>query len=200
MLSFRKALALCTAALTVTAAAVVSVPSSPVEAPVALAASVDYFLKIEGVDGESSDDRNKGSIEIQSWSWGATNPGISMSGASGGGGGGAGKVSIQDFHFKKSVDKSSPIIMLMAATGEHIKKATLTVRKAGSKQNEFYKVTLEDVLISSYAANGDQGSVPMDSFSLNFAKITVEYTPTKADGSAGSPVKAGYDVKANKKI
>ena len=168
--------------------------------PTAGAASVDYFLKLDGVEGESSDSKHKGEIEISSFSWGATNPGIVMEAGSSRGGAGAGKVSVNDFHFKKNADKSSPMLMLKAATGEHIKSATLTVRKSGDKQVEFYKVKLEDVLISSYQSGGSSGAVPTDSFSLNFGKIEFEYTPTRADGSAAAPVKAGYDVKANKKI
>ena len=34
--------------------------------------AADYFLKIDGVDGESIDDKHKGSIELESFSWGAT--------------------------------------------------------------------------------------------------------------------------------
>ena len=42
--------------------------------------------------------------------------------------------------------------------------------------------------------------VPTDQISLNFAKIEVEYKAQKPDGTLDSPVKAGYDLKANKKI
>ena len=31
-------------------------------------AAVDYFLKIDGVDGESSDDKHKGEIQLESFS------------------------------------------------------------------------------------------------------------------------------------
>ena len=66
-------------------------------------AQVDYFLKIKGVDGESTDDKHKGEIELESWSFGGTN----AASFSSGGGGGAGKVSLQDFHFVKKYDKAS---------------------------------------------------------------------------------------------
>src|SRR5947199_2258086 len=103
-------------------------------------AAVDYFLKLDGVDGESGDSKHKGSIEIHSFSWGATNHGSH----SGGSGGGAGKVVMQDFHFTMSVNKASPKLMQHCATGEHIKKATLTVRKAGKDQQEYYVIKMED--------------------------------------------------------
>src|SRR5687768_12512993 len=101
-------------------------------------AAVDFFLKIEGIDGESTDDKHKGELDIQSWSWGVSNMGT----AGHGGGGGAGKASFQDIHFSTHVSKASPKLMLTCATGEHIKKATLVCRKAGKEQQEYYKVTL----------------------------------------------------------
>jgi type VI secretion system secreted protein Hcp len=161
-------------------------------------AAVDYFLKIEGVDGESTDDKHKGEIDIDSFSWGETQSGTH----SGGGGGGAGKVVMQDLHFTTKMSKATPKLMLACATGEHFKKATLICRKAGKEQQEFLKITLSDLLVSSYQTGGSShgGVVPTDQFSLNFAKIEYEYKPQKTDGSLDSPVKAGYDLKANKKV
>src|SRR5947208_15868296 len=161
-------------------------------------AAVDYFLKIEGVDGESADHKHKGEIQLESWSWGESQTGTHASG----GGGGAGKVSMQDFHFVMKHNKASPKLMLACASGEHIKKATLTCRKAGKEQQEFLKVTLSDLLVSSYQTGGSGHSdiVPTDQVSLNFSKIEVEYKEQKADGTLAGAVKAGYDVKANKKV
>lgn len=159
------------------------------------AASVDYFLKIDGVEGESTDGRHGGEIEILSFSWGETNAGTWTRGA----GGGAGKVSMQDFHFTMAMNKASPSLFLKCATGEHIKQAVLMARKAGGDQQDYLKVTLTDVIITSYQTGGS-GDVPVDSFSLNFAKIEFEYKPQKADGTLDAPVKAGYDLKLNKKV
>jgi type VI secretion system secreted protein Hcp len=161
-------------------------------------AQVDYFLKIDGIDGESGDAKHKGEIELQSWSWGATNSGSH----SGGGGGGAGKVAIQDIHCTMHINKASPKVMLACCNGEHIKKAVLTCRKAGKDQQEFLKFTFSDLLVSSYQTGGSGNSsvIPVDQFSLNFAKIEQEYKEQKADGTLGAPVKAGWDQKANKAI
>src|SRR3982751_4148187 len=102
---------------------------------------VDYFLKVEGIDGESHDSKHPGWIDIDSWSWGATQPGAHAAG----GGGGAGKVAMQDFHFTMKVNKSSPKLMLACANGQHIPKAVLTCRKAGKDQQEYMKVTMTDL-------------------------------------------------------
>jgi type VI secretion system secreted protein Hcp len=161
-------------------------------------AAVDYFLKIEGIDGESSDSKHKGEIDLQSWSWGESQSGTHAFG----GGGGAGKVSMQDFHFVMLVNKASPKLALACATGEHIKKAVLVARKAGKEQQEFLKITMSDLLVSSYQTGGSGHGdiIPTDQISLNFAKIEWEYKEQKPDGSLGGPVKAGYDVKANKMV
>lgn len=161
-------------------------------------ASVDFFLKLDGIDGESADSKHKGDIDLQSFSWGASQSGS----FSAGGGGGAGKVSMQDFHFVMNMNKASPKLMLACATGQHIKKAVLVCRKAGTDQQEYLKVTMSDILVSSYqtGASAGGGTGPTDQISLNFAKVEYEYKEQKADGTLGGAIKAGYDVKANKKV
>ena len=161
-------------------------------------AAVDYFRKIDGIEGESHDSKHKNEIDLESWSWGETQSGTH----SGGGGGGAGKVHMQDFHFVMKINKASPKLMLACATGEHIKKATLTCRKAGKEQQEFLKIEFDDLLVSSYQTGGSGHGdiVPTDQISLNYSKIHFEYKEQKPDGTLGGAVKAGYDLKANKKL
>ena len=161
-------------------------------------AVADYFLKIDGIDGESQDAKHKNEIEIMSWSWGANQSGSFAAG----GGGGAGKVSMHDFAFQKHVDKASPKLMLACAGGDHIKQATLTCRKAGKDQQEYLVVKFSDILVSSFQTGGHgEGDVrPLDSIALNFAKIEFDYKEQKADGSLGGSVKTGWDLKLNKKV
>ena len=98
--------------------------------------------------------------------------------------------------------KASPSLFLACATGQHIKKAELFCRKAGGKQEEFLKVTLSDLIVSSYQTGGSGGSdiIPMDQISFNFSKLEMEYKEQKDDGSVAGPVKAGYDLKQNVKV
>lgn len=159
--------------------------------------AVDYFLKLKGVDGESTDSKHKGEIDVMSWSWGETQSGSH----SYGGGGGAGKVSMQDFTFTMTMNKATPKLMLACATGEHIGEALLTCRKAGKEQQEYLKIKFTDLLVSSYQTGGSAGAeVPMESISLNFSKIEFEYYPQTEKGTLGSKVVAGYDLKANKAV
>lgn len=160
------------------------------------AAAVDYFLKIEGIEGESIDDRHKGEIEITSFSWGASNSGTFAAG----GGGGAGKVSFGSIRLTSAVTKASPMIFESVATGKHFPNVTISAVRTGAMEQEFLKVTLTDVMITSYQSGGIVGEVPTDSFKLNFAKIEFEYKPQKADGSLDASVKTGWDLKANTKV
>jgi type VI secretion system secreted protein Hcp len=159
-------------------------------------AIVDYFLKIEGIKGESQDSKHKDEIEIESFSWGAVNMGT----ASHGGGMGAGRVQFQDFNFTMRVNKASPDLMMYCATGTHVKSALLTCRKAGKDQQEYLKVTFSDLLISSYQTNGtgSAGVIPMDQVAFNFSKIEYAYQEQKADGTLGGAIKKWYDMKTVK--
>ncbi len=162
-------------------------------------AAVDYFLKIDGIPGESQDHKHKGEIDLHSWSWGETNSGS----AAQGGGGGAGKVAMNDFHFVMGSNSASPKLMLHCANGHHIPKAVLTCRKAGGKEQlEYLKITLSDFIVSSYQAGGSAHSdvIPVDQISLNFSKIEIEYKEQKKEGGGGGAVKAGWDLKANKEV
>lgn len=161
-------------------------------------AAVDYFLKIDGVDGESTDDKHKGEIQLESFSFGATNSGSFNSG----GGGGSGKVVVQDFHFVKKVDKASAKLFTACCTGEHIKTATLTCRKAGKDAQEFLKILLSPVLVSSFNEGGAAGAdiIPTEQVSLSFAKVEFKYKAQQADGTLGGEIVGGWDVTANKKV
>jgi type VI secretion system secreted protein Hcp len=159
--------------------------------------AIDYFLHIDGVEGESTDAKHKAWIDVDSWSWGETQAGAGF----GGGGGGAGKVTMQDFHFVTRMSKASPALFLACASGQHFKEAKLVGRKAGKGQQEFLTWTFSDVLVSGYQTGGNEAAdLPVDQASLNFAKITVEYRAQKADGSLDAPISAGWEVKANKKL
>ena len=160
-------------------------------------AQVDYFLKIDGVEGESTDAKHKNQIDVESWSWGAVQSGTQQVG----GGGGAGKVTMQDFHFVMKLTKASPKLMLACANGKHIKLATLTSRRAGKAQQEYLTFKFSDVLVSSYQTGGSEGSdEPLDQVSLNFRKIEMSYREQKPDGSLGTETKVGWDLKSSKQV
>jgi len=161
--------------------------------------SFDAYLKIDGHDGESQDSKHKGEIELLSYHFGADQP--ASSGV--GGGSGVGRVNMHDLAVVKHVDKSSPLLFVSLATGKHIPKAVLTVRKAGGDQQDFMTVTMNDLIVSSLVNTGQPtgtDGLPSESLTLNFSKINWEYKEQGADGSLKGTVAGGWDVKTNKKL
>jgi type VI secretion system secreted protein Hcp len=166
-------------------------------------ANVDYFLKLDGIDGESMDSKHKNEIDVMSFNWGAKQTGTSYQG----GGSGAGKVQMSDFHFTMTTNKASPKLLLNCANGAAIKSAILTCRKAGKDQQEYYKITMTDLLVSSHnVAGGYHKSaiagavelpVPTDEISLNYSTISFSYSAQKPDGTLDGAITAGWDLKQN---
>jgi len=162
-------------------------------------AAVDIFLKLDGIKGESLDDKHKDEIELSSFSFGLANPSVHVNG----GGGASGKVSFQDIHFTSKVSSASPMLMLACASGQHIKEGQITVRKAGDNRQtgtEFLFYKFETVVITSVQDSISTDEGPSESVSFAFAKVNIEYKPQKPDGSLGAAVEFGWDLKANKKI
>ena len=156
--------------------------------------AADIFAKLGDIKGESLDAKHKDEVEILSWSWGVANAGAK----GGGSGGGEGKASFHDLSFSHNVDKASPVLMKGCATGQHLKEATITHRKAGRGNQEFLIVKMNDVIITGVTnADSGQGS-HVETVSLAFAKVDLEYRPQKADGSLDAGLHFKYDIKGNK--
>ena len=156
----------------------------------------DYFLKLDGIEGESTNAKHANWIDVDSWSWGENQPLQPATGS----GAGAGKVQFRDMQFTTHVSKASPKLFLACASGQHLKEARLVGVRAGKEQQEFLTWTFSDVLVSSYETGGAEGGdVPFDSVSLHFTKVSVAYKGQRPDGSLDTPVTAGWDSKTNKK-
>lgn len=157
--------------------------------------AVDYFLKIDDIPGESKADKHEGEIDVLSWSWGLSNVGTSATG----GGSGAGLVQMNDLSLLKKTDKATPKLLEACASGKHIAEATLTCRKAGEEQQEFFKIKLKDLLISSVQSSGSGDADIPESVSLNYSKVELEYAEQDDKGKLKGPVFFKWDVKARKK-
>jgi type VI secretion system secreted protein Hcp len=156
----------------------------------------DLFLKIDGIKGESLDDKHKDEIEVLRWSWEILQPSTMHSGS----GGGAGKATVRDLKILHCIDCASPNLMKYALTGKHIPSAFLVARKAGGAPHEYIKISMFDVIIArvSMAVGVDDSSLGYESVSLSFSKIKQEYFIQNAQGGNGGAITAGYDIKANK--
>ncbi len=146
--------------------------------------SGDMFLKVEGsrsgvVKGEANDSTHTNEIDILDWSWGMRSSNAM------GGAGAAGKTAMDALNITKCVDSASTALMSVMRNNELIKKAVLTVRKAGNKPIEYFIVTIENARITSYDVCNDSGTVPrlLEKLSLSFQKISIDYYPQDATGA-----------------
>jgi type VI secretion system secreted protein Hcp len=147
----------------------------------------DYFLKLDGIPGESTDAQHPNEIVIGSFSWGINGKLTGCAAA-------PLRAAFAAVSFVKHLDKSSPKLASAVATGHHIATAVLTLRKAGDQPLEFLVITLKDVLVTSYSITG-LGDLPQDSFSLQYSRITFKYTTQNPDGSPGTSVAFCFDVR-----
>jgi type VI secretion system secreted protein Hcp len=158
--------------------------------------SAKIFLKVGNIKGESTDSKHKDEIEVFSWSWGVSN----AAPVSHGGGGAAGRPTFNDLHFTHRYDKAAPLLWRACAVGQHFPEATLTGAKQGKGAKDYLIIKMSDVVVTSAQASDSLGGDAMDSVSLNFAKVDVEYKPQKADGSFDVSVRFKYDIKTNKEF
>lgn len=154
--------------------------------------AIEYFLKLDGIDGESLSTKHKGEIELYSWSWGAHNAtSVTGSGLS------AGKVSFADISISKPVDKSSAKLLELCCTGKHITKGTLTCAKSTGDKNpaDYLTIKLEEIHIASFQTGGSSGdAVGSESLSFAFGKIEYDYKIQGKDGNLTAAGSTKYDI------
>lgn len=170
----------------ITAAVLAALPlSTPVHA-------LDYFLKIDSIPGESSDSKHKSEIDVLSWSWGVSNAG---SGA--GGGASVGRPLFAPFTWEQGLDKSFVPLFLGVANGTHFNEAVLTVRRPGKDLQEFFKMTLSEVQITSLSSKAFADTIQVDA-AMSYEVIQMIYRPQVANGSLGAEIKGQWSIKQNK--
>jgi type VI secretion system secreted protein Hcp len=158
--------------------------------------AVNLLLKIEGLPGESVIKGHENEIDIDSWSWGASNPG-SMHRATGGG---TGKVSVQDLNVMKKLDKASTELLLSCCNGKHFGKVNLYAYKSGENPLNYFMIEMSDVIVSTYSVTGSEGNETIsEHISFNFAKVKVEYKTQDAKGKEGKGGNMGWDIAKNTK-
>lgn len=143
-------------------------------------AAFDAFLKIDGIPGESIDSKHKDEIQVLSWSWGLTQSGTTS------------LTPTWNFKINKALDKSSPLLYVCSTGGSNLTQVILTVRKAGTEQQEYMIIKMSDVIVSSYQSGGgasDVEAMPIEQMSLNFQKIEWTYQAFAPDGTpSGAPI------------
>jgi type VI secretion system secreted protein Hcp len=152
----------------------------------------DYFLKVDGIPGESVDAKHKDEIDVLAFSWG-----VSQTGAAGGA---SGKPVFGDLLVVARTSKASPHLWLACANGTHIKSAVLTCRSRGKASFDFLAIELSQVLVSSYEVDGSDEEPPLDQIAFSYERIETKYTPADKTGKPQQPIRTGWDVKVGKEV
>lgn len=157
--------------------------------------AVDYFLKLDGIDGESQDDKHKNWIQLLSWSWGGTQ----TSSVSGTGGSGAGKVNLQDISIATQMDKATPKLFKSMLLGTHTPNGHIECVKAGADNKPYLKIDLKEVFVSSLQTGGSMGEeTPIVNLSFTYNEIKIDYYQQDEKGNVASTGAVTYNLKANK--
>jgi len=147
-------------------------------------ARADMFLKIEAarqgqIKGEATDSAHLGEIEVSGWGWG-------MDGNATAFGARTAQTTLQELVVRKRVDTASTGLMSALRSNEVIKKAVLTVRKAGGVASvPFLTLTVEKARIVSHRLNNVNDGSPelTEELRIAFYKVQVEYRPQDENGA-----------------
>lgn len=162
----------------------------------------DAFVKIDGIEGEGTDEKHQGWIELVRFGIGVKQT-ISST-ASSAGGASAERADFSDFILRKYLDKSSPKLALACAAGTHIDQIVVELCRSGGDKLTFMTYTMKDCLISrvrTTSGSDTAGNFPAETVKINYGKIEWAYTQQKrAGGGAAGQVAAGWDLEKNCKL
>jgi type VI secretion system secreted protein Hcp len=156
--------------------------------------AVDFYLKLDSINGESVAQGHTKEIQILSFSWGASQ----TSSVAGTGGSGAGKAHLADLSIMKTVDSASVPLFKALTLGTHIVSGTLTAVKASgaTSSQPFLKVTLGELFVTSIQTSGSS-EIPMESVSFSYNTINIQYSTQDDKGTMTVAGAAGWNVKTN---
>jgi type VI secretion system secreted protein Hcp len=160
--------------------------------------AIDVYLQIEGIKGESNDDKHKGWIECTSAVWSVLQPKSAT--ASTGGGHTAERCEHGDLVITKLADLSSPVLLQTCSAGRTLSKVKLDFMRADGQGEriKYYEVELENVLIGAVVPSIQPGQIMTEHVSLKYAKVKWKYTQQKVAGGAGGNVAGGWDLSSNR--
>src|SRR3954468_15994447 len=162
--------------------------------------NADMFLKLDGIAGDSTDDKHRNEINVTSFAFAVGRGGDGTGSAAGvTGAAPAAKGHLQTLRIDKLYDAASPKLFRAAASGQRVKSATLTFRRSSDDNIEFLTYTLSGVQVTSYDQGGkdgdarDLGSLE-EEVGLTAAKVHVTEQTVGSDGKKGPAVSADWTV------
>ncbi|KQV49887.1 type VI secretion system tube protein Hcp [Massilia sp. Root335] len=160
--------------------------------------AIDAYLQIDGIKGESADDRHKDWIEVSHVLWGVHQPRAAT--VSTAGGHTSGRAELRNISFHKLADLSSPVLLQTCAAGKTIPKAVFEFMRADGdgKPIPYFKIELENVMLSDVSPDSGDGGTITEHVQLAYSKIKWSYTRQSIRGGAQGNTSGGWDLAANK--
>lgn len=158
----------------------------------------DAFIKIDGIEGESTDDKHSGWIEILDFNCGVEQK--TSATASSSGGASAERADFDKFTFSKLMDKASPKLSMACAGGTHIDTIMVELCRSGEQKVKYMEYKMSNCIISSVKTIGG-GGFPVEDVSIDFGKVQWAYTVQKREGGgAAGNVAGGWNLQKNCKM
>ncbi|MFM5924210.1 MAG: type VI secretion system tube protein Hcp [Novosphingobium sp.] len=154
--------------------------------------STTYYLKIDGIFGDSVSKSHAGWFEINSFSLGQSNPATLLSGIS------AGKVSFSDLSISLADNTLLSPLLLDLASGKMI--TGLEIEGVNGSGQVVYDLSFNDLLVSSLSLGAGSGSEPSTNISFAYSMIGLQTYEQKPDGTLATAQEFGWDLVANKPI
>ena len=160
--------------------------------------SIDVYLQIDGIKGESTDDRHRDLIECKSVSWELRQPRSAT--ASTAGGHAAERCEHGEIVVAKLADLASPILLQNCSTGRTLPRARIEFMRADGLGDrvKYFEIELENVLIGGVSPSIRQGEILSEYVALKYSRIKWKYTQQKVAGGSAGNVVGGWDLSANK--
>lgn len=160
--------------------------------------AIDVYLQIDGIKGESTDDRHRDWIECKSVSWELRQPRSAT--ASTGGGHTAERCEHGEIVVAKLADLASPILLQNCSTGRTLPKARIEFMRADGLGDriKYFEIELENVLIGGVSPSIREGNILSEYVALKYSRIKWKYIQQKVAGGSGGNVAGGWDLSANK--
>jgi len=157
--------------------------------------AVNAYLIVDGITGPSTS--KTGAIDILSFSIGASNTSTYGAGASGLEAK-AGRADLSNLSIMKVLDKTSTTLFNHCCSGDIPKKVILLYDKpVGTSQEDYYRVYLEDALVTSIQHSGSNEN-PTESVSFAFQAIEIAYKAEKDDGTLDAAIAKGFNLETLK--
>jgi len=160
--------------------------------------AIDVYLHIDGIKGESTDDRHKDWIECKSVSWAVEQPRSATS--STGGGHTAERCEHRDVVITKLADLASPILLQTCSAGRTIPKAKLEFMRADAQGErvKYFEIELDNVLIGAVSPSVSEGDILTEEVGFKFSKVRWKYTQQRISGGMGGNTSGGWDLASNR--